>query len=331
MKLTNKITYLFVFATLSFLGACSDSRLVTNATSDVNVQSIGEFCTQGPLSSSVSLWQVKNFLVSNLNSTICEDGSVNLDSDGDGVCDSDERARGLNPEKRFSRAGGYSDYFIVHAMIYSEVLPPCTDRSDADHDFLTTCEEAYMYNQNPIGPTDTISISSYGDPRNPDTDLDGFLDGIEIFSFRNLTAATNAKDVGTSYDGEGEAGLQIKKHKNPLKLDPSSYEYDTRISPLDEQTTSGQTCYSFTQSRLLLYETLQVKAEDNFPEMVHEKGENIVFAYFMQIPSTKPYDHGILKYSLQKLKRRSQSSSDSMGFEAGMKINDTVFKSYVVP
>lgn len=276
-------------------------------------------------------WQVKNFVVYNLNASVCEDGKIDTDSDADGLCDKDEVKYGLDPTKRFSKPGGYGDYFRWREIKFGETLPYCIDRTDRDMDMLTECEEAYIYNSTPVGPSPDIRIPNRGDPDNPDTDLDGFLDGLEIFMFRDKSSAMNARDVLTTFDSEMDAGTQIKQHKNPMKWDPEAFAYDTKILPKEIRADTGQTCYTFSQTKLLIYDTKAISIEDNFPHLVHKAGENVVYVHFIQTPQREPFGTGVLMYSFQKLKAASQGISDSYGAAIGLKVRDDKFQSYVVP
>lgn len=300
----------------------------------------GDLIVDGP---SRDPWVIKNMVVYNLSSSMCENGLYDMDSDGDGVCDRDEekyngyrdstgRVYRFDPTRRFSTAGsGYGDYFYWRQMKFGESLPTCTDRSDEDYDMLTKCEEARLANANPIPPAPGIVIPTQGDYRNPDTDLDGYIDGIELLSFRLPTAVTNSRDVLTDHDNEGPAGMQIKQHKNPLLWDPNNFAYDTQLTPIGVKMETGQSCYNFSQSRLQLFNTKATPADGNFPGHSHAAGENLVYVYYIQTLQREPLSRGVLQFSLQKLKAETQGSSDIRGESAGLKVSDAIFNTYVVP
>lgn len=289
-------------------------------------------------------WFVKNLTVYNLSSTYCESTSAfGVDSDGDGLCDADENAANgqrdragkiysFDPRKRFSTANtGFGDYFWWRQLKFGEKLPTCTDKTDADQDMLTKCEEAYVANQTPVSPSPDIIVPKTANPVNPDTDLDGFLDGIEVFAFRLLTSPMNARDVLTDHDREGEAGTQIRQHKHPLMWDPGAFSYDSEIRETGINTSTGQTCYSFNQSRMQLFNTLSTTPDGNFPGHQHATGENLVYLHFIQAKARAPLSRGVLRFSLQKLKSETQAEADVNGHSAGLKINDAVFNTYIVP
>jgi hypothetical protein len=278
-------------------------------------------------------WVIKNMVVYNLNSSICEDGHYGMDSDGDGLCDVDEIKYGFDPTRKFSKPNtGYGDYFQYRKLKFGETLAPCTDRTDEDFDLLTKCEEAHIYNSTPVSPSPDIVVPQRANPKNPDTDLDGIMDGLEVFAFHLNTSPMNARDVLTDYDSEGDAGTQIKQHKNPNVWDPGANAYDTRITPTEIRQETGQTCYHFSQSKLMIYNgTLALPADGNMPYMVHAKGENVVMVAFIQTPQREPLGRGIYNYSFQKLKAPTQAISDTYGDAAGLKVRDGVFQSYIVP
>ncbi len=284
-------------------------------------------------------WQLKRMMTFNTNAGFCLDGSVDTDSDADGLCDKDEIATNekyadfiannnlqpLDPAKHFSQTGelsGYKDYFIWRHLVFGEILQPCEDRTDEDFDLLTPCEEAYLQNDRPRG-TEFFS----GDQRNPDTDLDGFLDGIEILTFKDKGSANDDQNITTSFDGEEEdAGTQMLEHRNPLFFDPQQIRYDMRVRP-DGINLEGQNCYTFQQNILPTYPTLEVLAEDTLPGLEHGAGGNIVYLYYIQTPQSDKDGPGVLKYSFQELINDGRRDD----FIFGLQVNDDVFGTYVVP
>ncbi len=267
-------------------------------------------------------WFLKNFVVYNLNATICENTRIGVDSDGDGLCDQDEIRYGLNPRRRFSREGGFSDWFIRREQ-FGERLPRCFSRKDQDLDLLTECEESYIENRSGVSRNPNEKNPIHGDPVNPDTDLDGFIDGIELYTFRNKGAPMNGFDVTRSHDGEkDEAGVQIKQHRNPLVLDLDQISYGVRIDHVYENRYTGQNCYKFQQNTLPLLPTLATDYTGNFPSHIHRKNENLIYVHFIQTPESNPLGRGLFSYSLQKLR---------LGSSRGLRINDSVFRHYVVP
>jgi hypothetical protein len=287
-------------------------------------------------------WQIKNtnLMVYNVNAATCLNGKVSVDSDADGMCDEDELRYGLNPAKRNSFPSvtdsrgnatdlrGYGDYFHWRRIVFGETLPPCSDSTDEDHDLLTKCEEAYIINQRPstVFPDGTPRYN--GDPKNPDTDLDGYLDGIEILMFKDKGSANDYLNVLRSYDGEADSsGTQIRQHRNPTVFDPNVFKYDIVINPIGYE--EGRACYAYAQSRLELFTTIEVKAGDTLPGLEHVAGDNSVFVHYVQTPQSDKDGPGVLKYSIQKL-RADQRVNDSRGTAAGVNV-EVPFDTYVVP
>lgn len=263
-------------------------------------------------------WQMKNFLVYNWNSGFCEDGSVDTDSDADGMCDKDEVKYGFDPANRFSMNDGYGDYFHWREVKYKESLPTCTDRSDLDIDGLTACEELYIRNDRP-----SPGIPRNGKTNNPDTDLDGVLDGIETFVYftRSMAFAMDSFNLmRNTYDGEEPAGQQIFEHRNPLVRDSGQKAYNVTLTPV---SNGNLDCYTYDQTVLPLYPTLNVPTAKTLPWLGHKDGTNRVMVYYMQTPQSDPSGPGVYKYSVQDLFYGAPI--------VGLKVEDSVFQTYVVP
>jgi hypothetical protein len=272
-------------------------------------------------------WFLSRFMVYNLSAGYCLDGSVNTDSDADGMCDKDEislSSFGFDPRKRWSFGDGYGDYFHWRRFKYQETLPPCNDRADEDHDLLTTCEEKYIRNERA-----REDIGKAGDPKQYDTDRDGVVDGIETFVFfpRTMAYAMDDTNLMESFDGEEPAEHQISQHRNPLVVDRGALNYDSNISPI---VGGALDCYKHDQRSLPLYPTLEVKAGDTLPGLEHKAQENAVFVYFIQKPQKAPRDDGVLKFDVQLIKNDPVLRDHNKA--AGLlKIADSVFKTYVPP
>jgi hypothetical protein len=274
-------------------------------------------------------WQLKKLLVYNINAGFCEDGKVDVDSDGDGLCDRDElKYPGFDPQNRFSFLDGYGDFFHWRKVKFGESLPKCDDRKDEDFDLLTNCEEAYIRNRNaPDG------IPQTGDPLDPDTDRDGYVDGVETFVYfvRTLALAMDPLNVKESlHDNEkDDAGTQMSQHRNPLIIDPDAISYDTTVQP-SGINSNGQTCYEFSQSVLPLYPTLEVKGEQTLSHLAHGPDENVVLLYYLQVPQSEPNGPGVYRYSYQVL-TSTEDPGSPYGGAVGLKVSDLVFSSYIVP
>ncbi|MBX9766784.1 MAG: hypothetical protein K2X47_05885 [Bdellovibrionales bacterium] len=300
-------------------------------------------------------WQFKqsDLVVYNLNAGFCMDGTVDVDSDADGACDKDEVKYGLDPTARFSltdshdpgnpnvavsqRRGtarnmtqGVGDFFRMREILVpGATLDSCPSggdtledgRSDEDGDLLTKCEERIITNGSPAG-----TERRNGDPKNPDTDGDGFLDGIEVFATsRYATALDNRDLVGVSYDGEPEdAATQIREHRHPMMRDPGAFKYDTTLTPRP-MNADGQTCYSFAQSRLQVFPTAAAPESKNIKGLGHAGNQNMILSYFIQTPQSDPRAVGTVMSNIQRL---VYSRADSI---LPLRLETSLFKAYVVP
>ncbi len=298
-------------------------------------------------------WVLKkdSLLVYNLNTAICEHpapghgspGDFGADSDGDGVCDDDEIYYSqkfgwkLDPTKRSTpqvdpKTGAlknlvYSDYFILLQNKGTVILPPCdpVDTIDDDFDLLNTCEERFIRNATPYGTKYKDFEWKSGNPKDPDTDNDGILDGLEVVLFRSHLGWAMDDRVSLPWSGENISALKkVQMHKNPLMPDRSP-AYDTEITEIGTQ--NGKTCYSFKQSILPLYPVYDVRSQDVHPFLTRAPKTNKVMVYFMQNKFSDPNGKGIYMYSVQELKV-DQSYQGGIGLPAGLQINDSVFKPY---
>jgi hypothetical protein len=98
-------------------------------------------------------------LAANATSTVAE--SAAIDSDGDGLTDSEEVYWGLSPDAADSDGDGMSDYDeFYNRYAYTDPLQP-----DSDNDGISDGEEMFYW---------------LTDPTLPDTDFDGVSDRDEI-------------------------------------------------------------------------------------------------------------------------------------------------------
>ena len=83
-------------------------------------------------------------------------------------------------------------------------------------------------------------------------------------------------------------------------------------------------CYTFSQSQLPLYDTLEVKSGNTLAGLEHSAGENSVLVYYIQVPQEVPGSTGILKHSIQKL-----SSEGAASLNSGLKVGAGTFSVYI--
>ncbi len=287
--------------------------LDTNIDGRIPIDSLIGFATAEP-------WIIKNIVVTNMNSAMCDDGTVDSDSDADGLCDKDELrynnefqddaikmqrlgGRSFDPYNRNSFNPYLNDALFYKYAVYGEAIPlDCTDGDDPDKDLLNNCEEKYIYSNTPVGPTQkwTEAMGNDGDPYNFDSDGDGYLDWFEFAMTRNKSAANDRNNVGLMYLGIRLDTLfqQHRNWRNPL----SSVAYDGQFK-FSRVNSSGQNCYTYNQTVLPLYRagavsTAQVSGNAG---LAHGTNENVIMVYFVQSPERDPNGPGELRYSFQRV------------------------------
>lgn len=155
------------------------------------------------------------------------------DSDGDGVFDGYEVSVGLNPTKPDTDGDGVSDYDEVAA----ETVDP--GAGDADGDGLTDGYEGQVSLTNPNdadsdddGLSDGQEVNTYGsNPVSADTDGDGLNDGADV--------AAGASPTNRDTDGEGLSdAFEVNQGTSPTSIDSDGdgvddgYETGRGMNPL---------------------------------------------------------------------------------------------------
>lgn len=309
------------------LNAAASSRLLrmanwgrgkfldTNVSGRIPLDSLIGFNTGEP-------WLIKNFTVTNLNASPCDDGTIDSDSDADGLCDKDEirynsefqadpakmtrmEGKRFDPFNRNSFDPYLSDAIYYKYVVFSENLPrDCTtaDLIDDDRDLANKCEERYLYSTSPTGPTQewTDKMQNDGDAFNFDSDGDGYLDFFEFIMTRNKSAAMDRNNVNQLYLGQ-RLDTIFNKHlnwRNPFASVP--YDGAFQFRRVNEK---GQNCYSYKQSVLPLYKTraANVSQVSGISNLAHAADENVVMISFIQVPERDPNGAGELRYSFQKI------------------------------
>lgn len=293
--------------------------LDTNVSGRIPLDSLIGFQTGEP-------WLIKNFTVTNLNASPCDDGTIDSDSDADGLCDKDEtrynaefqadpqkmmrmEGKRFDPLNRNSFDPYVSDAIFYKYVVFSEVFPrDCTaaDLVDEDRDLANKCEERYLYSSSPTGPTDrwTEAMQNDGDALNFDSDGDGYLDWFEFAMTRNKSAAMDRSNVNQLYLGQ-RLDTIFNKHlnwRNPFAS--AAYDGAFQFRRVNEK---GQNCYSYNQTVLPLYSTKavttsQVSGNSN---LTHGPNENVVMISFIQAPERDPNGAGELRYFFQKISATS--------------------------
>jgi hypothetical protein len=271
---------------------------------------------------------IKHFGVYNLNAGMCDDGTVGGDSDIDGICDKDEErynrelvqdttwknrmgGKLFDPTNRNSFSSKVHDGIYYRHIVYGEAMPiDCEsneDMNDNDFDLLSNCEEKYIYNEDPTGPTENwtkkmLENGKFGFRDYFDSDGDGWIDGLELLFFKFKSASLNFHNLKQEENGLTYDHL-ISNHMNPRKPG-SEKSYDIKFNRVSANGR-GQNIYEYTQQELPLYYTkpvglFQVGGNLN---LVHGQDENIILIYYIQVPENAPHDRGYLRYSYQILKK----------------------------
>lgn len=291
-------------------------------------------------------WVIKKFNVTNINAAPCDDGTMDTDSDGDGLCDKDEikynteflndpvraakmNGRRFDPLNRNSFSPYVSDAFFYQHIVFDQTIPSdCTmnDLDDTDSDLVNNCEERLLVSNSPVGPTNrwTNTMQKDGDPKNFDSDGDGYLDFFEFIMTRNRSSAMDRNNVSQLFLGY-RLDTIFDKHLN-WRNPTSSKEYDGifRFSRVNER---GQNCYSYTQTVLPLYSTKAVSTSQvsNNWNLSHGENENVIMISFIQTPEQDPNGTGELRYFFQKMNAKK---SDSV-LNLNLRVEE--YQSYRVP
>jgi len=212
---------------------------------------------------------------------------VYVDSDGDGLIDSDEAAHGTDAFSSDSDGDGLSDYFEIAVSSPGHRLDPLLQDSpcdsvgddpwpDTDRDGLTDCEEY-------VKGTDRRMV---------DTDTDGIPDGIEFVMGTNPLEIQDTND--SDFDGMVD-WLEVQKHTNVTSNDPIirklySYNYhiqDEGLVPIEqgEGLPSYVRRYHFRISNIDIMNT-GAHTDDNGDFWY--QGDNLIRFYIAQVPEDNP-------------------------------------------
>lgn len=273
-------------------------------------------------------WRIKRMrlVVFNLNSAACESGEIGADSDADGICDEDELAyndrpyyrstlgsQRFDPQNRNSIEEVYNDafYWKFSLLPTGAGLGECDlneEIADKDFDFLNTCEENMLHDQAANGPhRDWLIPNNAANPKNPDSDGDAFMDWIEFSWFRldsAFSAPINYTNISDYYANDVTAEILMAEHRHLIRPDTfrkSSYDTELRFTGLNSR---GENCYSFTQTQLALYPTLDVSDPNKvsgIEALTHKAGENRILMYFIATPEQSPNSAGVLYHSIRSV------------------------------
>jgi hypothetical protein len=221
---------------------------------------------------------LKSFIVSDQNAR-ARDGFTLVDSDGDGLLDSEEIVAGTDPGNPDTDGDGFNDLLEVRLRNagFDPLFPgdaDCAlagDRLDDDGDGLRNCEERF------IGTN----------PRLMDSDADGMPDDVEFHQGSNPVDSDALGDP--DFDG-ARNGVEIPAHTDPQRDDVADFSniaYRYLVAeqhPQGASKTPGQTCFDFQVDNITLAPT---QAAMGLPA-----GTNTVLLRMAAAPLDSPGDYG---------------------------------------
>ena len=185
---------------------------------------------------------LKSFHIVPLFASRCETtGDFGIDSDLDGLCDSDELKKGSSPSESFSKHPAISDriWWTLSEDQKSRIrsLGQACNRGDQDADLLTNCEEQILisnvYEASNEEETKALYQLTSLNINHPDTDGDGYIDGFEVrflntkapFIFTNEeTGIRNAEELLNTWKNRpGRASVEVILKE--IESKKSCYEY----------------------------------------------------------------------------------------------------------
>jgi hypothetical protein len=270
-------------------------------------------------------WMIKRFVVYNMNSAFCMDGSIDRDSDTDGLCDKDEisinkqyasrlNGKTFNPLNRNSIDANYSDLFAFKFLVLplGVGLPTCINRRPSpSFDILNSCEKQALSDSQANGPTVEWTnrmkarSGSGADTTNPDTDGDGFIDIIEFFQFGVKSTPVNYTNLFERYINGVTGETLMAEHRHFMRPEiwdkASNYDLKVRSMGYDYE---GQNCYDVHADNLPTYNTLEVSSSiqmSDIPELTHAANENKVLIYYIATQEKDPNGLGYIHYQYQSV------------------------------
>ncbi|WP_375771156.1 thrombospondin type 3 repeat-containing protein [Archangium gephyra] len=230
--------------------------------------------------------KLKRFLAFNRN-VVVRAGQVLADSDGDGLADSDELARGVDPTLPDTDQDGLMDGIEVRMGLnpaQGDFIPGCNPALDDDGDRLNTCEERVLGTDPCVG----------------DSDGDGLPDLVEALTRTNPLVPEDLQDS----DRDGIPNIQeAEAHSDPLSADLAfqterGYGYSiTEAAPSED----GRACYAVRAENVTLVPTLE-RPEPSIPGRRIRAGTNDIYLYMQVGRDNDPRGAGIGSLRIERLR-----------------------------
>lgn len=226
-------------------------------------------------------------LVTNLNARPTLGGYL-VDSDTDGLPDTDEIGLGTDPARMDTDGDGCGDLMEARYAGWDPLVPGwqtdpvhCDCKAeervaDSDGDGLTDCEEKWL-SLDPHSPDSDIDLA--GDPA-----PDHMLDRLEVAWHLGRTKW----DANDDYDVDGVSNLEeLATHMDPNANDDQfrdklAYRYD-----YVNQQAGNPNCYDFRVSNVRVVQTLAADGR--------QAGENQILLYFVEAPQDSPFEESIVR------------------------------------
>jgi hypothetical protein len=232
--------------------------------------------------------KMKRFLAFNRN-VVVRAGQFLADSDGDGVADPDELARGLDPTLPDTDQDGLMDGIELRMGLdptpgHVDAIPGCNAALDEDGDRLNTCEERVL-------GTDSCVA---------DTDGDGLPDLVEALAYTNPLVPEDLLDS----DRDGLPNIsEVEAHGDPLSADIAfrterGYGYSIADA---EPTGDGRACYAVRAENITLVPTLE-RPNPVYPGRRIPAGTNDVYLYMQVGRDNDPRGSGIGALRIESLR-----------------------------
>ena len=243
--------------------------------------------------------KLKRFLAFNRN-VVVRAGKAYADSDGDGMADEDELARGLDPTRPDTDQDGLMDGIEVRMGLNPtpgniDPIPGCNAALDDDGDRLNTCEERVLGTDPCVG----------------DTDGDGLPDLVEALGHTNPLVPEDLQDS----DRDGIPNItEVEAHTDPLSADlafQTERGYGYSITEA-EPTVDGRACYAVRAENVTLMPTLE-RPHPVFPGRRIPAGSNDVYLYMQVGRDNDPRGSGIGALRLETLQYDEQRGRTPAG------------------